>query len=117
MNGGSTSKPTPSGSWGKSKIAGTTWVSRLGVPRPQGRAREHLLTHADTVALYRHRYDVDSPTPLGDAREIKIAEQAAEDRVGVRPHGACPAVRRHVAAGAEPAPSGQPALALGVREP
>ncbi len=58
--------------------AGAAWVSRLGTPRPQGRAREQWLTHAATVALYRNRYDIDSPAPLGDAKEIKTAEQVAE---------------------------------------
>lgn len=60
--------------------AGAAWVSRLGTPRPQARAREQWLSHAATVALYRHRYDIDSPAPLGDAKEIRTAEQAAEHR-------------------------------------
>ena len=60
--------------------AGAAWVSRLGTPRPQARARKQWQTHAATVALYRHRYDIDSPAPLGDAKEIRTAEQAAEYR-------------------------------------
>jgi len=60
--------------------AGATWASRLGKPRPQARAREQWQTHAATVALYRHRYDIDNPAPLGDAKKITTAEQAAEYR-------------------------------------
>lgn len=60
------------------------WVIRLGKPPTQPRSREQWLAHAATIALYRHRHDLTGPTPLGDPKGIKSAEQAAEYRV-VRP--------------------------------
>ena len=60
--------------------ARAVWVSRLGQPRPQARAREQWLTHAATVALYRYRYDISGPSPLGDAKAFLTADQAAEYR-------------------------------------
>ena len=57
------------------------WVIRLGMPPTQPRSREQWLAHAATIALYRHRHDITGPTPLGDPKGIKSAEQAAEYRV------------------------------------
>ena len=60
--------------------AGAAWLARLGKPPTQPRQREQWLAHAATVALYRHRYDITDPTPLGAPKSIKIAEQTAEYR-------------------------------------
>ncbi len=60
--------------------AGAAWLARLGKPPAQPRQREQWLAHAATVALYRHRYDITDPTPLGAPKSIKIAEQTVEYR-------------------------------------
>ena len=33
-----------------------------------------------TVALYRYRYEITGPSPLGDAQSVRTPEQAAENR-------------------------------------
>ena len=60
--------------------AGTAWLSRLGTPTAQPRARTRWENEAAAVALYRHRYDISDPAPLGDAKTIRNPEQAAEHR-------------------------------------
>lgn len=60
--------------------AGAAWLARLGKPPAQPRQREQWLAYAATVALYRYRYDITDPTPLGAPKSIKIAEQTAEYR-------------------------------------
>lgn len=60
--------------------AGAAWVARLGQPSSRLEARERWDAHAATVALYRYRYDITSPSPLGDAKAITTADQAAEYR-------------------------------------
>lgn len=60
--------------------AGAAWVVRLGQPSSRLEARERWEAHAATVALYRYRYEITGPTPLGDAKTITSADQAAEYR-------------------------------------
>ncbi|GAB3767767.1 conjugative relaxase-like TrwC/TraI family protein [Microlunatus parietis] len=56
------------------------WTKRIGLaPTPQ-RARSAWLAHATTIALYRYRYDITEPAPLGNAKDITKAQQAAEYR-------------------------------------
>ena len=61
--------------------AGAAWVPRLGKPPAQPRQSEQWLAHAATIALYRYRYDITGPSPLGDPKSIETAEQGAEFRV------------------------------------
>lgn len=56
------------------------WISRLGKPPTEARARGRWQTEAATIALYRHRYEISGPSPLGDAKGIHTPEQAAEHR-------------------------------------
>ncbi|CVN70433.1 Dtr system oriT relaxase [Streptococcus pneumoniae] len=58
--------------------AGAAWVTKLGLPGLRIEARERWETHAATVALYRYRYDVAGPSPLGDAKATTTADQATE---------------------------------------
>ncbi|MER7002478.1 hypothetical protein ABT297_05455 [Dactylosporangium sp. NPDC000555] len=60
--------------------ARAAWVARLGKPSGRARVRKQWQAHAATIALYRHRYDITGPTPLGDPKSIKTAQQAAEYR-------------------------------------
>lgn len=60
--------------------AGAAWIGRLGQSGPQPKARAQWHAHAATVALYRYRYDITGPAPLGDKKTITVAEQAAEHR-------------------------------------
>ncbi len=60
--------------------AGAVWVSRLGQPGSRPEARERWEAHAATVALYRYRYEITGPSPLGDAQSVRTPEQAAENR-------------------------------------
>lgn len=60
--------------------AGAAWVARLGQPSSRPEARERWEAHAATVVLYRYRYEITSPSPLGDARAITLAAQAADYR-------------------------------------
>lgn len=60
--------------------AGEAWTKRLGpIPAPR-RDRAAWVAHAATVALYRHRYDISGRAPLGNAKDITKAHQAAEYR-------------------------------------
>lgn len=61
--------------------AGTAWVSRFGRPSEHAKAKRQWRAYVATVALYRYRYDITGPTPLGDPKGITTAEQAAEYRV------------------------------------
>lgn len=58
--------------------AGTSCPHRSGVNRTFGSPQ--WLAYAATVALYRYRYAITDPTPLGAPKSIKIAEQTAEYR-------------------------------------
>ena len=60
--------------------AGAAWLSRLGKPPTQVRARAQWQVLAATIALYRHRYEISGSSPLGDAKAIRTPEQAAEHR-------------------------------------
>lgn len=60
--------------------AGSAWVARLGQPSSRLEARERWQRHAATVALYRYRYEITGSSPLGDAKTIATADQAAEYR-------------------------------------
>ncbi|MFT4052447.1 MAG: conjugal transfer protein, partial [Microbacterium sp.] len=60
--------------------AGAAWVARLGQPGPRPEARERWEAHAATVALYRYRHEITGPSPLGDAKDVATADQAAEYR-------------------------------------
>ncbi|MEL5990250.1 MobF family relaxase [Microbacterium phosphatis] len=60
--------------------AGAAWAQRLGQPPAQPKARAQWQAQVATIALYRHRYDIADPRPLGDAKTIKFAEQTAEYR-------------------------------------
>lgn len=42
---------------------------------------ESTVAGAASIALYRYRYDISGPSPLGDAKSIRTPEQAAEHRV------------------------------------
>ncbi len=59
---------------------GTAWIMKLGQPSSRLEMRERWEAHAATVALYRHCYEITSPTQLGDAKAITTADQAAEYR-------------------------------------
>ena len=60
--------------------AGAALLSRLGKPPSASRARAQWQTEAATVALYRHRYEISGSSPLGDTKDVRTAEQAAEHR-------------------------------------
>lgn len=60
--------------------AGAAWVMKLGRPSARPEAQARWEAHAATVALYRYRYEITGPTPLGDAKATS-ADQAAEYRV------------------------------------
>lgn len=59
---------------------GEDWTARIGDPGPNGHAHAAWLNHATTIALYRHRYDITGPAPLGTLKDITQAQQAAEYR-------------------------------------
>src|SRR5690606_32540402 len=58
--------------------AGAAWVAWFGQPSSRAEARERWEAHAATVALYRYRYEITSPSPLGDAKAITLADQTVE---------------------------------------
>ena len=60
--------------------ASQDWTKQLGRVPTARRARGVWLDHATTVALYRHRYEVTGPAPLGNPKNITNAQQAAEYR-------------------------------------
>ncbi len=59
---------------------GEPWIKRLGTPGKDTRSRNLWTRHATTVALYRHRYGIADPKPLGEAKRIASAQQAVEYR-------------------------------------
>lgn len=59
---------------------GESWIKRLGAPGDDARSRTVWMGHATTVALYRHRYGIADPKPLGAAKRITSAQQAVEYR-------------------------------------
>lgn len=62
--------------------AGAAWVARLGLPSSRSEGRERWKAHAATVALYRYRYDITGPAPLGDPNAVRGPDHAAEYRGG-----------------------------------
>lgn len=62
--------------------AGAAWVARLGQLSSRPEARERWQAHAATVALYRYRYEITGPAPLGDPNIVRGPDQAAEYRAG-----------------------------------
>ncbi|WP_437584290.1 MobF family relaxase [Paramicrobacterium sp. CJ85] len=62
--------------------AGAAWVTRLGQSSSRPEALERWEAHAATVALYRDRYEITGPAPLGDPHAVRGPDQAAEYRVG-----------------------------------
>lgn len=62
--------------------AGAAWVARLGQLSSRPEARERWEAHAATVALYRYRYEITGPAPLGDPNIVRGPDQAAEYRAG-----------------------------------
>lgn len=60
--------------------ARAAWVTRLGQPSTRPEARERWKPHAATVALYRYRHEITGPAPLGEAKAVTTADQAAEHR-------------------------------------
>lgn len=54
--------------------AGAAWVSRLGTPGADVMAKQQCQAYAATIALYRHRYEISGPSPLGDAKAIRTPE-------------------------------------------
>ncbi len=75
---------------------GAAWVAKLGQPSARAEAQERWEAHAVTVALYRYRYEITGPSPLGDAKAITTADQAVEYRAAqVALRGAQTANRDH----------------------
>lgn len=66
--------------------SGAAWVSRLGAAGGVPRDRTQWFGLAATVALYRYRYEITGPAPLGDPEEVSHPEQAAEQRVAQVAH-------------------------------
>lgn len=62
--------------------AGAAWVTKLGQPSARPEARELWEAHAATVALYRDRYEITGPAPLGDPNIVRGPDQADEYRAG-----------------------------------
>ncbi|WP_246846642.1 MobF family relaxase [Humibacter ginsenosidimutans] len=56
------------------------WTTRVGPPPTNQRARRVWSAHAATIALYRWRYDITGPAPLGNPKDITSAQQAIEYR-------------------------------------
>src|SRR5699024_635241 len=61
---------------------GDAWVARLGRPSTRPEERERWEAHAATVALYRYRYGITGPAPLGDPNAVRGPDHAAEYRGG-----------------------------------
>ena len=61
--------------------SGTAWTKRLGETHVPQADRGRWTTYVATIALYRHRYGITGASPIGDSKNIKTAEQAAEYRI------------------------------------
>lgn len=61
--------------------AGAAWTKRLGETLVPQADRARWMTYVATVALYRHRYGIHGPSPLGNVKTAETAEQAAESRL------------------------------------
>lgn len=62
--------------------AGAAWVARIGPPSSRHERREQWEAHAATVALYRYRYDITDPAPMGYPNAVRGPDHAAEYRRG-----------------------------------
>ncbi len=60
--------------------AGADWLTPLGSPPSEARARTQWRDCAATIALYRFRHDIGGPSPLGPPQGLGGVEQAAEHR-------------------------------------
>ena len=60
--------------------ASADWTKRLGAASVPQSERKSWTAHVAAIALYRHRYDITGPSPVGDGQKIKTTEQAAEYR-------------------------------------
>lgn len=61
--------------------AGEAWTTRMGRPPTSEHASPGWFAHATTIALYRRRYDITGPVPLGNPKDITNPGQASEYRV------------------------------------
>lgn len=61
--------------------SGAAWLGPLGRPPAEMGTRAQWQNCAATIALYRVRYDISGRSPLGPAKGVGSAEQAAERRV------------------------------------
>lgn len=60
--------------------AGAAWTKRLGTPSRDPRDQAAWFRRATTIRLYRERYGITGPAPLGNPDQIKGLEQAYEYR-------------------------------------
>lgn len=60
--------------------AGAAWLVRLGEPPTEPTARARWNNGATTIALYRHRYEIADPSPIGILRDARDFDQAASYR-------------------------------------
>lgn len=60
--------------------AGAAWTKRLGTPSRDPRDQAAWFRRATTIRLYRERYGITGPSPLGNPDQIKGLEQAYEYR-------------------------------------
>ena len=78
---------------------GAAWAARLGQPSTRPEAQERWEAHASTVALYRYRYEITGPAPLGDAKTITTADQAVEHRAATAALRRAQAIGQRIDAG------------------
>lgn len=81
------------------QAAGATWVTRLGQSRSRPEALERWEAHAATVALYRYRYEITGPSPLGVTKAITTADEGAEYRAATAALRRAQAIAQHIDAG------------------
>ncbi|MBU8580066.1 hypothetical protein ACH0B7_14935, partial [Brevibacterium luteolum] len=62
---------------------GASWVAKLSTPGPSPRERQKWRELAVSVALYRHRYDIHEPAPLGTQDTVTSPQQEAERRIAL----------------------------------
>jgi len=60
--------------------AGAAWTKRLGTPSLDPRDQAAWFRRATTIRLYRERYGITGPAPLGNPDQVKGLEQAYEYR-------------------------------------
>lgn len=59
---------------------GAAWITHLGAPGPSTHDQAAWSRAAATIRLYRERYDITGPSPLGNPDQVKGLEQAYEYR-------------------------------------